>query len=135
LPLHVPVPSNRKAVNDGGGLAREATRMHIKEFKDWLFALDVKTAGQPPDLAQWRELKARLEAVTGEVASSPASPEPAPAIPAAPSASQRAQPETAVADMDPPDAADPEPGDFRALSREKDGGLAAHAVDVLRGRA
>jgi hypothetical protein len=37
--------------------------------------------------------------------------------------------------MDPLDAADPEPGDFRALSREKDGGLAAHAVDVLRGRA
>jgi len=105
--------------------------MLFSEFKDWLLAQDALRGGSPPDLVQWWELKARLEAVTGVVASSPGSRQPTPA-PTAPS-QRSVQAETTIEDCPPPADLDPEPADFRALSREKDGGLSAEAVAVLRG--
>jgi hypothetical protein len=104
--------------------------MLFSEFKDWFDAQDNRLAGQPPDLKLWWELKARLEAVTGVVASSPASTPPTPAMTAQPSPSPRAEPE--IEDLEPRLDLDPEPGDFRALSRAKDGGLSAEVVDALR---
>jgi len=110
----------------------EAKRIAFTEFRDWLLALDAERGGQPPDLVQWWELKARLGAVDAAgVASSPTStvqPTPAPVR----SSSAPAQAETQVEDFAPAADLDPEPGDFRALSRQKDGGLSAEAVDILR---
>src|SRR5262245_47353279 len=109
--------------------------MTFVEFKSWLLALDAMRDGRPPDLAQWWELKARLEAVDHAVlpAATSAGSQPTSAPPRTSPAPEPTA-DTAVEDMEPMLDLDPEPCDFRALSRAKDGGLSAHAVDVLKGR-
>jgi hypothetical protein len=134
--------------------------MRFSEFMDWFNSTNVALEGRPPDLKLWRELRARLDAVTSEVASSPGVTTTGPAVTAPPPSSLAAVPEcvsqhhkyvghcpychatlpsieTLVSDIARAgqNEIDPEPGDFRALSQEKDGGLAAEVVDTLRRRA
>jgi hypothetical protein len=106
--------------------------MHFAEFKDWFDSSDAALQGQPPSLKLWWELKARLEAVVPDVAKEPSQASSPPAVPAQPSPSPKAEPQ--IEDIGSADAEpiDPEPGDFRALSIEKDGGLSAEVVDALR---